>query len=74
MVDFLKNCKQTAENCKPIFENLEILPPLKHILALSTEGQMCTVSVLQPFAFDNFQSEHPVSEKRENGKNFIGIV
>ena len=24
------------------------------------KGQSCTVSDLQPFTFDNFQSEHPV--------------
>ena len=36
------------------------LPSLKHILALPTQGLKCTVSVLQPFSFKNFQSEHPV--------------
>ena len=34
--------------------------PLKHILALPTWGQICTVSVLQPFPFDNFLSKNPV--------------
>ena len=33
------------------------------ILAFTTEGQKRTVSVLQPFAFDNFQLEHPVAIK-----------
>ena len=32
----LKNCKQTAEKWKQIFENWKKLPPLKHILALPT--------------------------------------
>ena len=40
-------------------EKKEVLP-LKCILALPTWGQICTVSVLQPFTFDNFQSEQPV--------------
>ena len=35
------------------------LAPL-HILALPTLSQRCTVSVLQPFTFDNFSLEHPV--------------
>ena len=42
------------------------LPPLKRILALPTWGQICTVSVLQPFLSDFFQMEHPV-------KNVFGI-
>ena len=33
---FLKNCKQTAEKCKQIFENWKKLTALKHILALPT--------------------------------------
>ena len=37
------------------------LPTLKRIWALLTLGQMCTESVLQPFTFDNFQSERPVA-------------
>ena len=36
------------------------LPPLKRILALPTWGQICTVSVLQPFLSDFFQMKHPV--------------
>ena len=36
------------------------LPPLKHILALPTWGQKCTVTELQPFQFAIFQMEHPV--------------
>ena len=36
------------------------LLPLKHILAFTTQGLKCTISVLQPFTFDIFQSEHPV--------------
>ena len=58
---FLKNCKQTAEKCKQIFENWKKLPPLKHILALPTWGQICTVSVLQPFEISIFQMKHPVT-------------
>ena len=47
---FLKNCKQTAEICKQIFENKKKkLPTLKRILALQTWGQKCTVSELQLF-------------------------
>ena len=38
---FLKNCKQTAEKCKQIFENWKKLPPLKPILALPMWGQIC---------------------------------
>ena len=33
---FWKNCKQTAEKCKQIFENWINLPSLKRILALPT--------------------------------------
>ena len=61
VADFLKNCKQTAEKCKQIFENWKKLPPLKHILALPTWGQTCTVSELQPFEISIFQTKHPVS-------------
>jgi len=43
---FLKNCKQTAEKCRQIFENWKKLPPLKHILTLPTWGQKCLVSEL----------------------------
>ena len=43
---FLKNCKQTAEKCKQIFENWKKLPPLKRILALPTWGQKSLVSEL----------------------------
>ena len=42
----------------PIFSKK--LPSLKHILASPTYGQICTVSVLQPFTFKDFQSECPV--------------
>ena len=31
VVFFLKNCKQTAEKCKQMFENWKELPLLKHI-------------------------------------------
>ena len=41
-------------------ENWRNIPPLKRILDSQTLGEKCTVSVLQPFTFDNFQSEHPV--------------
>ena len=60
VADFLKNCKQTAEKCKQIFENWKNLPPLKHILALPTLGQICTVTELQPFEISTFQMKHPV--------------
>ena len=52
-VDFLKSSKEKAKNHKN-------LPPVIRILALPTLGQKCTDSVLQPFTFDNSQSEHPV--------------
>ena len=58
---FLKSCKQTAEKCKQIFKNWKKLPPLKRILALSTWGQKCLVSELQPFEIRNFDLGHPVS-------------
>ena len=45
---FLNNCKQTAEKCKQKMLKLKKLPPIKHILALSKRGQICTISVLQP--------------------------
>ena len=45
-VVFLKNCKQTAEKCKQIFENWKKLTALKHILALPTNGQKCLFSEL----------------------------
>ena len=53
VVDFFENCKQTAENCKQIFGKLEE----------STASQThfgFSFLVLQPFTFDNFQSEHHV--------------
>ena len=37
------------------------LQPLKHNLALPTQGQKGTDSVQQPFTFDKFQSERLVS-------------
>ena len=33
---------------------------LKHILDLPIWGQICTVSVLQPFPSDFFYTEHPL--------------
>ena len=36
------------------------LPSLKHILALTTWGQKCIVTMLQPFTFDRILTEHPV--------------
>ena len=39
---------------------LEKLSHLKHILALSTTAQICTVSVLQSFLDDYFQMEYTV--------------
>ena len=60
VADFLKNCKQTAEKCKQIFENWKNLPPLKHILALPTLGQICTITELQPFEISTFQMKHLV--------------
>ena len=41
---FLKNCKQTAEKCKQIFENWKKLIALKPILALPTKGHKCILS------------------------------
>ena len=35
------------------------LPPLKHILALPTLGQIYTVTKLQPFEISTFQMKHP---------------
>ena len=54
---FLKNLKQPADKCKQIFENLRGLPPLKRILALPIQGQICTVSELEHFTFvvNNYQ-------------------
>ena len=60
VADFLKNCKQTAEKCKQILENWKNLPPLKHILALPTWGQILIFSELQPFEISIFQMKHPV--------------
>ena len=60
VADFLKNCKQTAEKCKQIFENWKNLPPLKHILSLPTLGQICTITELHPFEISTFQKKHPV--------------
>ena len=40
--------------------NLQNLPLLKHILALPKLGQICTVSLLQPFTIERFQLEHLV--------------
>ena len=57
VVGFLKNYKQIAKNVNKFFKTLLLL---KHILALPTLGQICTVSGIQSFTFDNFQSEHPV--------------
>ena len=57
---FWKNCKQTAEKCKQIFENWKKLPPLKLILALPTKGQKCILSDLQPFEVATFDLGHPV--------------
>ena len=36
------------------------LPPLKHILALPTQGQICIVTELQPLEISTFQMKHPV--------------
>ena len=43
-------------NCVLFFKKL---PPLKCILALPTWGQICTISMLQPFLSDFYQMEHP---------------
>ena len=64
VADFLKNCKQTAEKCKQIFENWKNLPHLKHILALPTWGQICTISELQPLISNFFQMVPPVTQRR----------
>ena len=57
---FLKNCKQTAEKCKQIFENWKKPPPLKHILALPTWSQKCLVSEIEQIEKVNFDLGHPV--------------
>ena len=36
------------------------LPPLKHMLALPTEGQKCTQTEVQSFEIGNFDLGHPV--------------
>ena len=61
--NLFKKSKQTATNCTQILEKWEkMLFSLKRILALPAQGQGCTVSVLQPFSFDEFQSKHPISK------------
>ena len=51
--------------CLPFF-HISKLPPLKHILALQTLGQICTVSELQRLTFVIFQTEHTVGiQKRD---------
>ena len=67
-----KNCKQTAEKCKQIFKNGKNLPVLKHILALLTWGQKCTVSELQAFVIPKFQVKHPVELYVVVGRGFMG--
>ena len=57
---FLKNCKQSAEKCKPIFDIWKNLPPLKHILALPTQGQRSLFIELQPVEKGIFNLGHPV--------------
>ena len=52
---FEKLLKQTAEKYKQIYDNWLKPAPLKHILALPTCVQICSISVLQPFLFDFFK-------------------
>ena len=54
-------CYKIVNKQVQIVNILKKLLPLKHILALSTKSQIYTVSVLQQFTFDNFQSEHPAA-------------
>ena len=51
------------EKCKQIFENWKKLTAVKHILALPTLGQICTITELQPFEISTFQMKHPVYTK-----------
>ena len=44
------------------------------ILAVPTQGQKCTVSVLQPFTFDNFYSKHHVVGVKTLDKIEFGIA
>ena len=55
VVGFLKNYKQIAKNVNKFFKTLLLL---KHIVALPTLGQICTVLVLQPFEIPT--PKHPV--------------
>ena len=56
VVGFLKNYKQIAKNVNKFFKTLLLL---KHILALPTLGQICTITGLQPFEISTFQMKHP---------------
>ena len=49
-VDYLKNYKQRAEECKQIFKDLK----------KSTASQMHFGFTIIPFTFANVQMEHPV--------------
>ena len=61
---FSKFCLHFLAVCSQFFKKnkkKKNLPPLKHILALSTWGQKSFVSELQPFEKGNFDLSHPVS-------------
>ena len=45
-----------------------MLPPLKPILALPTQGQKCILSELQPFEVATFDLGHPVDYSNNNEK------
>ena len=51
---FWKIVNKQLKNVNKCPKTQKNLPPLKHILALLTWGQICTDSVLQPFTFGNY--------------------
>ena len=60
-----KIIKKTSWKMWTDFWKLKNMPPLKHILAILTWDQICTVSEIQPFTFVMFQTEHPVNQQKE---------
>ena len=67
---YFEKCKQIAEKVNRFLKIEKKLLPLKSkcIYTLTTWGQIYTISVLQSFAFDNFQSEHPAVRIKETAK------
>ena len=49
-----------------VYNFLNCLPPLNHILALPTWGHKCTVTELQAFEIPKFQTKHPVESFFQN--------